>query len=103
MRWKSSISNSLASSHRCLTLSETNPDLAPTPAAAFIVFSFLIDIAPPLLSCAFGRARARSPHPYLSAHGASTARSGASRNHDDLFGHRIRSAKSAVAPAEIKL
>src|SRR5687767_957481 len=82
MRWKSSISNSLASSHLRLTLSETNPDLAPTPAAAFIVFSFPIDIDPPFLSCAFGLVRARFPHPSLGAHGSSTARSDASRNHD---------------------
>jgi hypothetical protein len=103
MRWKSSNSNSLASSHLCLTLSETNPDLAPTPAAAFIVFSFLIDIASPLLGCAFGLAQARSPHPSLGAHGSSTACFGASRNHNALFSHRIRSAKSAVTPAKIKL
>src|SRR5262249_54290281 len=49
MRWKSPRSNSLASSHLCLTLSETNPDFLSTPAAAFIVFAFLIGIFSPHL------------------------------------------------------
>ena len=48
-------------------------DFSSTPAAAFIVFSFLIDRLLLFLSCAFGLVRARSPHPSLDAHGSSTA------------------------------